>query len=425
MLSISDIKKHSFAYQKGGRFYESVEVDSFFSNVIETLDTLTAAYEKSKRDNDELIRKISVLSEKVEEYRRDEDNIRSALLIAQRAGESVLNDAKAEAENLVLSAKEQAASVITSADDYAKDKSGEIDDYHSRIKADYESRMKEAEKKADSIIDEARKKGDEIVAKAKADTDAFAEFSDNKLAIAQGKILSMKKIVSDFKTSVIDVMNQQIKLLESIDVDEIDLSELELDEIDEVYHPEYTSEDYNSDKQTEDETDDEDKATVDGFIETSAIEEIIIDDDEPIVKSEIKEEIEDVEEISLDLEDDNAGDAFNGINADDDTGDSDENDEYNGSTEEPEYDEDDEEDYYTDMMERALSERATERKEKRNVFTQLVESDEQLYRRNEEPSEEPAEQKEHREELKFGKDYDIFEGDDSSQTSFFGRFKKK
>lgn len=379
MLSISDIKKHSFAYQKGGKFYESVEVDSFFSNVTETLDTLTAAYEKAKRENDELIRKISVLSEKIEEYRKDEDNIRSALLIAQRASESVLNDAKGEAEKLVSSAKEHAASVIASADDYVRDKTDEINKYHESAKTDYEARIKEAESKADAIIDEAQKKGEEIVTKAKAEASGYTSYADNKVAIDQKKILSMKKIVSDFKSSVIDIMNQQIRLLESIDVEEIDLSEVDIDadDVDEVYHPEYTSEVYNAEEEpveAEEAADDEpaEEDTAEAYEE----EEAAIDD--------VSSEIEEIEEISID----------------------------------PDYDDDDK-DYFDSLMEDISAEAEEKKQEKKNVFTPISESGEQLSRRNDEAGSAKGE------DLKFGKDYDIFEGDDDSQSTFFGRFKKK
>ena len=57
MLSIGDIKRHSFTPQKGGRFYDCSEVDSFFSDVTQTLDAVTGAYEKAQRDNEELINK--------------------------------------------------------------------------------------------------------------------------------------------------------------------------------------------------------------------------------------------------------------------------------------------------------------------------------------------------------------------------------
>ena len=133
MLSIGDIKRHSFTPQKGGRFYDCSEVDSFFSDVTQTLDAVTGAYEKAKRDNEELINKIKVLSNKIEEYRSDEDNLRSALLIAQRAADSVMKEAKEEAEKIVGAANEEAQTKIDSikgeTDSYVSEKKAQADEY--------------------------------------------------------------------------------------------------------------------------------------------------------------------------------------------------------------------------------------------------------------------------------------------------------
>ena len=83
MMSINEIKNYTFQMQRGGN-YKSSEVESVFAQVKETLDALATAYEKAKKENDELYRKITALSDKVEEYKRDEDSIHAALVTAQR-----------------------------------------------------------------------------------------------------------------------------------------------------------------------------------------------------------------------------------------------------------------------------------------------------------------------------------------------------
>ncbi len=382
MLSISDIKRHSFAFQKGGKFYESVEVDSFFADVVETLDTLTAAYEKAKKENDELVRKMTVLSGKVDDYRKDEDNIRSALLIAQRAAESVINEARNEANNIVGKAKTDAEEATTAADEYVAEKKAEIDSYLVRVRTDYDEAISEAESKAALIISEAETKASEILTKANADAEAVTAYAEDKVAINQKKIASMKKITAEFKTGVIDVMNQQIRLLESIDVEAIDVGEVlsdseeETEEVtDEVYHPEYTSEEFNAEIEEAEETEDE------------------------------------TEEAAEEDGDDASDDGYNDVIAEDDEIEEDEEVE-----EETDSDDDEVNDYFDEIVDSEPE----QKKAPQNVFTPIMDSDEQAYHKSEEILSDDGE-----EDLRFGKDYDIFEEEDDSQGSFFGRFKKK
>ena len=76
MLTPAKIKNHHFE-ASGRNAYKADSVDSFFEEVAES-------YEQMFRENGEMYKKISLLAERLEEYRNDEDNIRNALLTAQR-----------------------------------------------------------------------------------------------------------------------------------------------------------------------------------------------------------------------------------------------------------------------------------------------------------------------------------------------------
>ena len=76
MMSISQIKNYEFAAQRGGT-YKSSEVDSVFTEVKATIDALAGAYEKAKKENEELYKKMNVLADKIEEYKKDEDSVRT------------------------------------------------------------------------------------------------------------------------------------------------------------------------------------------------------------------------------------------------------------------------------------------------------------------------------------------------------------
>lgn len=80
------------AFEKAGmRGYRADQVDAYLHTVAEYVD------EQNEKIED-LTYKLKVLADKVEEYRTDEENIREALLGAQKLGSSIVNEAKAKAK---------------------------------------------------------------------------------------------------------------------------------------------------------------------------------------------------------------------------------------------------------------------------------------------------------------------------------------
>lgn len=107
MLGANDIREVTF--NRGMSGYKAPEVDAFIDQCAGTVAELT-------NSNKDLERKLEILADKLEEYRKDEDSIRTALLSAQRMGDTVvreankkagliLEDAKIKAENMQEAAK--------------------------------------------------------------------------------------------------------------------------------------------------------------------------------------------------------------------------------------------------------------------------------------------------------------------------------
>ena len=93
----------------GMRGYRADEVDAFLQKVAAYVD------EQEGKIND-LTYKIQILADKIEEYKADEENIRDALLNAQKLGSSILNEAKAKAESLTREAKAKADGMVGAAE---------------------------------------------------------------------------------------------------------------------------------------------------------------------------------------------------------------------------------------------------------------------------------------------------------------------
>ena len=107
MMNPSDIAHKQFERIRG-KGYRPEEVDLFLSQVAGELESLAS----EKRD---LEQKLIVLADKLEEYKQDEDSLRSALIGAQKLGDSVVREAKAKAQQIEEDANARAALIVENA----------------------------------------------------------------------------------------------------------------------------------------------------------------------------------------------------------------------------------------------------------------------------------------------------------------------
>lgn len=108
MYTASEIRNVQFTKNMGG--YKIAEVEAFVEACAETVETLTA-------EKEDLAKKLSILAEKVVEYRRDEDNIRLALLSAQRTGDAIVNEANTNAATILEQARREAEGIVNDVKD--------------------------------------------------------------------------------------------------------------------------------------------------------------------------------------------------------------------------------------------------------------------------------------------------------------------
>ena len=91
----------------GRNAYRADEVDSYVNN-------LRAQIIELRNEKEAMESKMIVLADKIEEYRADEDSLRAALLGAQRFGDQLVKDSKAEADRILTEAKEKAQQAVAS-----------------------------------------------------------------------------------------------------------------------------------------------------------------------------------------------------------------------------------------------------------------------------------------------------------------------
>lgn len=105
MLTPNDISNKRFEKSPFGG-YKPEEVDSFLSEIALSYERLYEAKEAAEE-------KMEVLAEKLEEYRANEDSLRTVLLGAQKLGDNIIRDSKAKAEVIISDAEGQVKQVFS------------------------------------------------------------------------------------------------------------------------------------------------------------------------------------------------------------------------------------------------------------------------------------------------------------------------
>ncbi len=104
MLTPNDISNKKF--EKSAFGYKPEDVDNFLSSVANS-------YEKLFEEKESIEEKLEVLAEKLEEYRSNEDSLRTVLLGAQKLGDNIIRDSKAKAEVILAEAEGQVKQVFS------------------------------------------------------------------------------------------------------------------------------------------------------------------------------------------------------------------------------------------------------------------------------------------------------------------------
>ena len=213
MITPSDIRDKSFSTTRDGG-YDVKEVNAF-------LDSVTDSYSAVIGENKELFRKMEILANKIEEYREEEDSIKSALITAQKAADSSSKQAKDGDESRIAEGTQKAQQIVTEANEKAHQVPSEADQYAHGVRDEnfHEAQklIDEAEAKANeaisaakivaqSIVQEAKTLASELLAQAKARKDEYEKL----LAGVQSETLTLKADLLALYQNQIDSLNKSV-----------------------------------------------------------------------------------------------------------------------------------------------------------------------------------------------------------------------
>ncbi len=92
-------------FEKSAFGYRPEDVDNHVDELNRQIATLEA-------EKEELVAKMRVLAEKINEYRKDEADLKDALLGAQKMGNTIINEAKMKAEAMIAEASTRADRLV-------------------------------------------------------------------------------------------------------------------------------------------------------------------------------------------------------------------------------------------------------------------------------------------------------------------------
>lgn len=202
MLEPDKIRNKRFGTSKNG--LNPADVTEFLGDCADEIERLKA----QNAENEE---KIKMLVEKINEYRNDEDAIKSAMIHAQKESNKLIADAKAKARDLIDSAKTEQIRL-------QETNSEEIE----RIKKEHHDTV------------------DGLIAKLKEETSAEIESIKAELAAEQAELERVKAETTYFKSHLLDLYASQIKLITEMP----EMTDEELDEYEAQYDDEYCDDEY-------------------------------------------------------------------------------------------------------------------------------------------------------------------------------------
>lgn len=212
MLRTDEIRNARFTPVSRGA-YNADEVDAFLGKAADS-------YQQAQDEILALRKKLGILADTVENYRKDEDAIKLSLLDAHRMAESVnkdaaakaqatLDDAEAKSKSIVESANRQSAQIISDARDDARSIVDNariaVASLTDRARKETEQTLSAAREKAAALLVQAQAKSDEIVGDSKR---AYEFYSD--------ALVKLKSQTSTYRSAVENLCMEQLTLLSAI-----------------------------------------------------------------------------------------------------------------------------------------------------------------------------------------------------------------
>ena len=226
MISANDLRNVKLTKTEKG--YSIEEVNATLNAAATTIDAYV-------NENKELYHKMELLAARIEEYREEEDSIKSALISAQKMADQIKTESSNKADELIATSEATAKKTVSDANSQANKIVSEARDYANSIvaqKTDEANAMTaEAEKRANdaissskivaqNILDQAKEISNDLISKSKEEKEAYENLN-----------ASLRTNTQEFIASVSSMYLKQLEILKDAQLGTINNDEKEVNSI--------------------------------------------------------------------------------------------------------------------------------------------------------------------------------------------------
>ena len=107
-MPLTPVDIYNKEFKRGFRGYQEDEVNEFLDHVVRD-------FEAALKENEDLRQQLSGIGERIEQYRKLEDTLKTTLVVAQTAADDVRAAAERDAESVLRDANTRAAEITAQA----------------------------------------------------------------------------------------------------------------------------------------------------------------------------------------------------------------------------------------------------------------------------------------------------------------------
>ena len=161
-MNSREIKDKQF--KKSAMFgYKTVDVDEYIAEISEEFEVL-------EKKNAELLEKLEILAKKVRQYRANEEQLKIAILDAQKHASDIVSNATEKSDKMLADAKDQ----------------------------------------SEKMIDEAKLKSISMISDARVEYDKIVESTQNEQRGSKLALANLQREVSEFKSNLVELYKEHL-----------------------------------------------------------------------------------------------------------------------------------------------------------------------------------------------------------------------
>lgn len=217
MISSANLRKTEFAVVPNG--YSIDQVNDIINQAASTIEAYAS-------ESDDLYHKMEVLATKIEEYRAEENSIKSALITAEKMADKIKKESEEKAATLIAQSEKTAKTTTDDANAQSEKIISEARAYSSKLINDKTKEARQiildAQTKANDAINSSKSIAKNVLDQAKEISEDLITKSKQEKEAYDILIATLKKDAADFIGRLKDLYGKQLDILGSANLDTSD-----------------------------------------------------------------------------------------------------------------------------------------------------------------------------------------------------------